>query len=159
MRRHPRSSLLGASAAALLFALAAGCGPAYQVETPKSFRRYEQSADFRWITPEGVVLRGREVKNEPRAELPFWAEATRHHLERKGYKLQKERDFQSASGTAGKRLDFLVPRGGEDWLFTIALMVEGERVLLIEAGGPWAQMHPLDAEIDGMLKSFRPAPK
>jgi hypothetical protein len=136
--------------------LVAACTPAYEIEAPKSFRRYERSRDFRWITPEGGLLRGREVANEPAATLDFWTEATVHHLERRGYKLQKTRSFRCAAGLDGKRIDLLVPRGGEDWLFTVGLMVDGDRILIIEAGGPWAQMHPLDTEIQHAMTSFRP---
>ncbi len=159
MSTHPRGRQARRWALGALLCIGAlGCGPAYRIETPKSFRRYQQSHDFRWITPEGVVLRGREVENEPRATLAFWSQATQHHLERRGYKLQTKRAFRTAEGLDGERLDFLVPRGGEDWLFSVGLIVREARIYVLEAGGPWAQMHPLDAELQGVFASFRPEP-
>lgn len=151
-------SALHRIAASMLLTLVVGCGPTYRMDAPSSFKRYERSSDFRWITPEGVVLRAREVANEPVATLAFWAEATRHHLERTGYKLHKQSSFRTQSGLAGERLDFMVPRGGEDWQFTVGLLLHGDRLIILEAGGPWAQVHALDAELDGALRSFDPGP-
>ena len=57
---------------ACMAVLLLSCGQV-EVETPEGFAKSETSDRFRAISPEGVVLRIRSVRNEPRQNLslPF----------------------------------------------------------------------------------------
>ena len=76
-------------------AILAACTPPYSIQPPKSFKRFEQSRDFRYITPDGVMLKGREVDNYPRGELDFWTDALKRHLDARGYVLKSKTCFKT----------------------------------------------------------------
>jgi hypothetical protein len=143
------------------FALAlavAGCrGPQYRMTDPPSFKRFEDEAGLRMITAEGVMLKAREVENYPEADLKFWVEAMRRHLEQQGYAAQGEpRLFDARGGLRGARLLFVAPRGQEDWVLGETVFVVGKRVVLVETAGPYSLHAPLEKEIDQALLTFDP---
>ena len=66
----------------LLASFAASCAPPYTMEPPKTFKRFKQINTFQFITADGVMLKGREVENYPEADLDFWQDALKRHLDR-----------------------------------------------------------------------------
>lgn len=144
-------------ALALLLVVAAGCTPRHNLSLPGAFARYDHGDPNRWVTAEGVVLRAREVEDPPKATLAFWTEALVHHLERRGYRVSKPVPFRTNGGVEAQRIDALTHRGAEDWLLVTALYVVGERLLLVEATGPWTQLQPMDASLQKALAGFEPA--
>ena len=153
-----RTSSPRASGSALLAAvLLAGCGgPAWRIEAPPTFKRFEQTSDFRYITADGVMLQGREVKNYPTADLPFWTDALQRHLEARGYTFQEKDCFETRRGQPGCTLDFLLPWGAEDWLLSVTLFVAGPRILLLESAGPFERFEPVKASLRAAYRTFEP---
>ncbi len=154
----PRSGVLGL--VFLLAAVSGACGSApYQMTTPEGFKKYERSRDFKYITPDGVMLKAREVDNYPRADLPFWTQALRRHLEERGYAFSAEKSFRTAAGREGATLTFLLPHGAEDWVLSVTLFVVAERLVLIEAAAPYSRFAPREAAIAAALATFEPRAK
>jgi hypothetical protein len=137
--------------------LAAGvwaCGPAYEMKAPDDFKRFDKSSDFKLITADGVRLKAREVDNYPKATLSFWSDAMKRHLVKRGYAFKSKLCFKNQAGVPGCTLDFVIPRGAEDWVFSETIFVQGERIVLIEAVGPYARFAPLEKRLRESFKTF-----
>lgn len=142
--------------AAFAALLAACAGPAYTMRPGPSFKRYEKSDGLRLITASGVRVKAREVDNYPVADLPFWKDALERHLVARGYSLASKEDFRTEGGLPGATLDFVVPYGAEDWVLSETLFVVGDRVVLVEAAGPFPLFEPVRAELRASLRTFDP---
>jgi hypothetical protein len=137
--------------------LLAGCaGPSVSMRPGPSFKRYEQSDGLKLITASGVRVKAREVENYPVADLPFWQDALERHLVERGYVLASKDEFRTEGGLPGATLDFVVPHGAEDWVLSETLFVVGDRVVLVEAAGPFALFEPVRAELRASLRTFDP---
>ncbi len=152
-----RSAALPLHAALLAASLLLGaCGPQHALQAPSGFARYSEDDGNRWVTPDGVVLRAREIDEPPEATLAFWSEALSRHLERSGYRVEKPRDFRTRDGMEASRVDAIGHRGAEDWLLVTAIYVQGPRLWLVEATGPWRQLQPLSDALQQALTTFKP---
>lgn len=143
------------SAAALALAALAGCGADYTLDAPAAFRRYHDADDLRLITPDGVRVAAREVENEPRADLPFWVDAMKRHLDERGYAFAREDCFTTTAGWKGCTLDFLLPYGAEDWVMSETLFVVGDTLVLVEATAPYERFAAVEAEYRQSLRTLR----
>ena len=142
-----------------LLALLAACGPHYQMDAPDGFVKYTKDhGKFAWITADGVRVKARDVVNEPKAELPFWTDATQRHMTARGYTKKSEKCFTTRAGAKGCTLEWLAPRGNEDWVFAVSIFVTGERVTLVEAAGPYARYVAVEGKLAKALESFEPGP-
>ncbi len=151
MRRLLRSLFAPAAAAALV-----ACGPTYQMAVPEGFKKYEDGSDFKMITADGVLLKAREVDNEPVATLPFWVDAMKRHLTARGYVFEHEQCFETQRRLPGCRLDFLLPHGAEDWVLSETVFVVGDRVVLVEAAGPYERFSKVRPALEAALTTFDP---
>lgn len=145
--------------ASTLFAalLGAGCGGVpFQLDAPPAFKRYEETNDFRYITADGLRLRGRLLENKPIADLGFWREAMKGHLEKRGFVFQGERCFKTERGLDGCTLDFVVPYGAEDWVQSETIFVQGDDLMLLEVVGPYDRYTPQKPALQAALLTFRP---
>jgi hypothetical protein len=145
-----------------LFVLAAAlsaCKAPYAMETPASFRKYEDTKEFKMITANGVMLKAREVDNYPKGDLPFWTDAMGRHLEQRGYVLKETACFTTNAGKKGCTLTFLLPHGTEDWTFSETLFIEEDDIVLVEAAGPYDRFAKIEGELARALKTFEPRPK
>ena len=143
----------------LIFASVAGvaCGPpAYTYRPPESFKQYEKSREFKFITANGVMLKAREVENYPHAELAFWTDALRRHLESRGYILKAQNQFTTTAGQETCTLSFVLPHGAEDWVLSETIFVVDDTIVLLEAAGPFDQFVKIEKEYEESLKTFDP---
>ena len=124
---------------------------------PEGFAEYSgESAGYRAITAEGVVLRVRTVANEPPQNLKFWVEALRVHLHKAGYILMNEDVFSSAAGD-GAMFEWSAPLNGEDWVYLTALAVGPERITIAEAAGEHRYFRGYRDSIIESLTTLSPA--
>jgi len=137
-----------------LVAALCGCGPSYTMTEPDTFKRFDKSSDFKLITADGVRLKAREVDNYPKASLSFWSDAMTRHLKKRGYAFKSKTCFKNNAGVPGCTLDFVIPRGAEDWVFSETIFVDDERIVLIEAAGPYARFAPLEKRLRESFKTF-----
>lgn len=147
-------SIIGAMA----LAATAACAPSYVLTAPPAFKRFEDVWALEMITADGVLLKVREEDNYPQASLTFWKDALKGHLDARGYAFKSERCFQTARGLDGCTLDFVVPRGAEDWVMSETVFVEGDTIYLVEVAGPFDRYMKVEAALAESMKSFAPAP-
>ena len=140
----------------LITSVAISCAPPYTMEPPGSFKRFEQINTFQFITADGVMLKGREVENEPVADLDFWQDALKRHLETNGYVLKSEKNFKTKKNLDGCNLAFLIPYGTEDWMFMVTLFVEDDTVYILEAAGPFDRYTKIEEKLVASLETFDP---
>ncbi len=132
------------------------CTPPYTITPPPSFKRFEQSRDFRYITADGVMLKAREVDNYPRGELEFWTSALKLHLDERGYVFKSETCFKTEGALDGCTLIFLLPHGAEDWVFGETVYVVDDTIYLIEVAGPFERYAKVADELTQAYKTFDP---
>lgn len=135
---------------------APACTPPYTMNNPDSFKRFEESRDFRFITADGVMLKARQVDNYPDASLDFWTDAMGRHMDSQGYVLKSKECFQTNRGLNGCTLDFMLPHGAEDWVLSETLFVVDDQIVLVEAAGPFERFSPVEKELKESLKTFEP---
>lgn len=133
-----------------------GCGgPSYTMDAPSAFRRYAEADALRLITADGIRVAARTVDNEPVADLPFWVDAMKRHLDERGYALTSEQCFETQGGWDGCTLEFLLPYGAEDWVMSETVFVLGEKLLLIEATGPFERFAAVADDYKAALRTVR----
>ncbi|MCK9463351.1 MAG: hypothetical protein M0R80_27335 [Proteobacteria bacterium] len=150
---------IGIRLVALFVAAAAlaSCAPPYSMAPPASFKRFEESREFKWITADGVMLKAREVDNYPEASLDFWADAMSRHLIAQGYIQKGERRcFDTTRGRKACTVEFMLPHGAEDWVLGETLFVVEDDIVLVEAAGPYERYALVEAELAKAVESFEP---
>ncbi len=146
-------------AASLFVAVAlTSCGPPYTMAPPDAFKRFEQINTFQLITADGVMLKGREVEIEDHSEadLDFWQDALKRHMEQNGYVLKSEEHIETEEKLEGHNLSFLIPYGAEDWMFTVTIFVEEDTVYILEGAGPYDRYANIEEDLLASLKTFSP---
>ena len=121
----------------LALGLAASACARIQAPVPESFAAFEGGSSLRAVTPDGVVNRVHRVPNEPEADLDFWREALRVHMERSGYKVVADGDLESTP--AGYWLELAAPMGTEDHTYVIGVVVDGKQLVVAESAGEVAR--------------------
>ena len=144
--------------AMILLILLSACGPHYQMQAPTGFVKYEKRSKFEYITANGVRMKAREAKNYPKADLPFWIDALKRHEAARGYILKEDKCFQTAKGLAGCTAEFVLPLGAEDWTLSVSLFVVDDRIVIVEAAGPYDRFAKVSASINAALRTFEPNP-
>jgi hypothetical protein len=115
-----------------------------------------RDGSYRALSPEGLPFRLRSFRNEPAKDLAFWTEALKSHLAKEGYRANGEgRSFQ-AGNLPGSVQEWVVPYGQESYLYLTALLVTGDRILLIEAGGPYKLFVEYRPSLQESLEGIRP---
>lgn len=151
--RWLQARLAGAVLCAALLG-ATACAPTYYMETPQGFVKYEKKKGLAYITPDGVRVRSRTVRNYPKADLAFWADAMERHLVARGYLLHAKRCFKTAKGLDGCTAEFVLPHGSEDWVLAETLYVTGDDIALLEAAGPFDRYKRVAAALAKSYEQF-----
>jgi hypothetical protein len=143
----------------VLFAAGFGCGaPAVRVETAPGLVELEGPApyEYRALAPEGVVFAARSVDTHTRGDLVFWTRATTLRVkDLGGYALLGASDVRSRDGAPGRELRFGHDEGGKPYLYTVRLFVARGRLVLVESGGPRAEVERYAPSLDWMMASVR----
>jgi hypothetical protein len=127
------------------------CTHATMVALP-GFGRVDGPYDFRAASPLGIVIAAHAERNEPRADLSFWAAAIDVSLLRKGYARTGAIDVKSAGGIPGRLMKYDVGDGGAYW---VAVFAGHDRVLVSQATGDKDDLEASANEIESSLLSAR----
>ncbi len=113
-----------------------GCAP--HAVAPREFARYPgslfSSADFRAVSPEGLLFSVRTEKNNPQADLAFWRQAMKTRMSQAGYRILSDSDCVMG-GTAAALLKMAAPVGNKDYCYWVAISISGKKILVAEAAG------------------------
>jgi hypothetical protein len=150
------------SIATLLAVGAFACTPTFA--TPKGFVELDENTNYdqRATTPDGLVLGGREIENDPEGDLAFWAHAIETQVRlRGGYALLEKRAVQTKDGHGGTELRFGHDEGNQPHVYVVAVYVTPGNfwcdgtIYLFEAGGPKALVEKNAASIDWAIRNVR----
>jgi hypothetical protein len=129
----------------------------FTMEAPKDFMVYDKQPEpFRAISAEGVRLKARSIKNEPKGDLALWTEYLEMHLKSKGYLLKEKKEIQNSQGLKGMYLTSLYQYSGQNFAYLAALYVNKDNIFLIESAGTYPDFEKHRDNIIIALKSFRP---
>jgi hypothetical protein len=135
---------------------ASGCSP-FAIRTPPAMIELpdQTSYAYRAMSPDGVVLGVRVVRDAGKADVAFWTQAVQLHMqELSGYALLTTTDVTTANGIAGKELRFGHDESGKPYAYTVRVFVEGKTLFLLEAGGTKEEMERNRATVDWAMSSF-----
>lgn len=124
------------------------------VEKPEGFAEVKTWKSYYAVSPEGVLFRVRYVKNYPVKEINFWQEAVKIHLEREGYELIKEEEFD-AGGKKGVFFEWGAPYGHENYVYMTAIAVFGKRISIAEAAGELSLYQKYKEALVSSLKTVK----
>ncbi|MCU0664579.1 MAG: hypothetical protein MUC50_19920 [Myxococcota bacterium] len=140
----------------LLAGLLCGCAAPYSMSLPPSFKKFEDTRDFKLVSADGVMVKVREEKNYPEAELEFWVDAMKKHLDERGYTFKDQRAFDTTSGHKACTLSFVLPHGAQDWVMSETIIVIDDRLVLVEAAAPFERFSAVEQELRKALLTFDP---
>jgi hypothetical protein len=116
------------------------------VERPALPARYV----LRAISADGVVVALRRQPNRRNGTLAFWKDAISKELaDGRGYELTADEEVASDRGVPGRLLSFAAESRGSKARYLVGIFVDGEDVLVAEAGG---KADAVDARADSIRK-------
>jgi hypothetical protein len=132
--------------------------PRVNLKPPAGYAEAAAARDgsYRALSPEGLPFRVRAFRNEPAKDLAFWTEALKSHLAKEGYRRNGEGTSFQSGNLPGSAQEWVVPYGQESYVYLTALLVAGERLLMIEAGGPYKLYAEYRPSLQESLESVRP---
>jgi len=117
----------------LLFLLSCG---SIDFPKPRGFADYEdKSSTYRAVTPEGVRLKVRFIKNESKATTSMWIQSINHQLQGKGYHRKLKRDISSSDGKKGMYAEYNYRHYGRNHSYFICIFAKKDKIYIIECGG------------------------
>ena len=152
-----RRSLFWVALAAVLV----GCNSRHFVAaTPPGFvdmGTIYPDGEYRATTADGVVIGIRNVDNEPKGELAFWARALENRMrEAGGYALLDKRSVTNRAGLTGTQLRFGHDEGKTPHLYWVTIFVTDARIFILEAGGEKSEMEKQAPQIEWAIRNFLP---
>lgn len=107
------------------------------IDLPDGFALESKGRVFQAITPEGIRLRLRWVKNYPKMDLNFWEDALETELADRGYlSLAEPKRLSLKGGNEMALTDWGVPYGRDDYRYLTGILVQGNSILILESAGP-----------------------
>jgi len=133
--------------------LASGCGTA-GITTPDGYAKKQHwGYDYMAVSTDAnvVSLRVQPNEDDEKGTLDFWTEAARKHLTlSRGYTAREEGAFTSPHGP-GRYILFTRDHKGIEHLYLMGLVVKGEDIFVMEAGGEKALFEP---DVPKIVKAF-----
>lgn len=133
-----------------------------KVEPPEGFAEWKSNWGlgqqvYRAVSPEGIHLKARIVKNYPPQNLDFWKEALSSHLESEGYHPAGDAVVFQAAGRQGVLYEWAVPYGEEEYVYLTAIVPSERKIAVVEAAGAFSIYREYRAAILNSLEtvSFR----
>jgi Domain of unknown function (DUF4349) len=123
-------------------------------EGPEGFSVYRRSVNFRAVSPEGVRIRVRLLKPEPDMDIDFWQTAVLEHLKAAGYEPRGEARRLGSAGEGGFAAMWLLPYGGEEYVYDTAFIPRGRKMMIVESAGQLQHYDRRRGEIDAWVQGL-----
>jgi hypothetical protein len=127
---------------------------AANVPVPDGFSAWRRARHFRAVSADGVVFRVRTFRGQPEADLGFWTEALRNHLDAGGYRVTGEHGAP-AGGQPAVRFEAEAPCGQGDCAWRLVAAPRGRGILVVEAAGPVTAMEGRAEAVDAAARDVR----
>jgi hypothetical protein len=134
---------------------AAACAPSAKLAAPAGFAHVSGDYDDRVTSARGVVVGARIEKNEPRANLEFWAEAVDLRLRAQGYSAEEPKYVTSTKGIPGKSLRYTYWDGTRQNRYWVDVFATDQHVILVEAAGDKGDFDAASAELEATMLGVR----
>jgi len=133
-----------------------GCATAkHDLSLPDSFAIYTREKKvYKAVTAGGVRVRSFQVKNEPEGSVEMWFSAIDIHLKSSGYQKVKHEDFTSPQKFEGKLAEYNYLFNGKDYTYLIAIIIDQNKIFVIESGGLKERVAQYKKSITGSMKKF-----
>jgi len=132
-----------------------GCATEYKLNLPDSFAVYNREKKaYRAITAGGVKVRSFQVKNDPKGSVEMWFSAIDIHLKSGGYQEVSSEDFTSPQNFNGRIAEYRYLYNGKDYTYLIAILIDQDKIYVIESGGLQKRVSPYKKEIISSIKDF-----
>jgi hypothetical protein len=119
-------------------------------------KAYQGGYVVRGVSADGVVLGLTRELNPEHGTLEFWTEAVGNRLAvGRNYKPAGSEAVKSDAGLVGRLMTFEDQQQGVNYLYMVAVFVQGGDILVTEAGGKADVVRPRAAEIRKALLSVR----
>ncbi len=108
------------------------------IPLPEGFALIEKSPEFLAISPEGVRLRVRNVKNYPEQNLGFWSDTLEKDFIRRGYlpvEAQGAIREDWGDGNLFSVMLWAVPLGNQDYFYLSGIRLNGRKIQILEMAG------------------------
>lgn len=115
-----------------------GCSR-YSIEPPEGFAEVKRQGlnNFLAVSPEGIKLSVRTVKNYPKQTIEYWQTALGDHMEKAGYSFISGPVSFETKKQEGVFFEWGAPYEGKDFVYLTGLIVSGKKLLILEAGGEY----------------------
>ena len=131
----------------------------FEATAPQGFAVYESrslfSNEYKAITGDGVRYRVRTVKNEPEGDAALWKQTLVKGLEKKGFRILNSSSLQTEQGRSMQVVNSQLSAGGEDYLYLTAFIIDGKRIILVEAGGLKELMSVHEKGLQNSLRAIK----
>ncbi|MFW5862658.1 MAG: hypothetical protein ACOCWZ_10420 [Spirochaetota bacterium] len=139
----------------LVILFAGGCATEYTLNLPDSFAVYSREKKvYKAITAGGVKVRSFQVENDPEGSVEMWLSAIDIHLKSGGYQLVSSEDFTSPQNFDGKMAEYKYMYNGKDYTYLIAILLNHDKIYVIESGGLQKRVAEYKKEIISSMKNF-----
>ena len=106
------------------------------IPLPEGFAAVKKSPVYLAVSPEGVRLRVREVKNYPEQTVEFWKNTLTTELADRGYvPVETSAGSDWGDGMLFDSSLWAMPWGTEDYLYLTALRLNGRKIEILEMAG------------------------
>jgi len=106
------------------------------IPLPEGFALIEKSPELIAISPEGVRLRVRKVKNYPQQSIDFWSDTLEKELFKRGYiPVDTALTGDWGGGSQFQTRLWAVPWGNQDFLYLTGLREDGGKIQILEIAG------------------------
>ncbi|MBN2498865.1 MAG: hypothetical protein JXR96_30020 [Deltaproteobacteria bacterium] len=133
-------------------ALLSGC---VSLKTPDGYAERSRTGEYEYqaISTDASVIAVAKYDNEDedKGTLAYWAEAARKQLVlSRGYTFEEQGEFHCSRGP-GRWMRFARKYRGTDYLYLLGLVVDGDEIYALEAGGEKAVFNK---DVPRVLEAF-----
>ncbi len=125
------------------------------MKAPQDFVVYDkEKSPFRAISADGVRLRVRIEKNEPKGDSGLWQKLMLRYLQESGYRIVETGDLVN-NGVQGFYFISLYHFAREDYIYLTSFFPSGEKLYIVEAAGIYKDFMPRKKDLLASIKTLK----
>ncbi|MDA3850038.1 MAG: DUF4349 domain-containing protein [Spirochaetaceae bacterium] len=122
---------------------------------PQGFALERKGWIWKALTPEGIALQLRWVENYPEMTVDFWKNALVEDFKNRGYTwLSEPKTINPESENPMVLTEWGIPYGQEDHQYICGIMVQNDKILILEFGGPILLLQQHETAVMEAIEEF-----